>query len=123
VRGREFGCRTEPAIVEGADLLPDLLQRAGVGLNRAVWLMPTPEFQIRHYAGRKWVAAYLHDCPDPEAAFQNWMRRDVLFAEQVRDLAAVEGGRVLVVDGTVSVEEIARVVAGQLGLFCRRSAA
>lgn len=105
-----------PAIVEGADLLPDLLVRAGISLDRAVWLVPTPEFQTRHYAAREWVAEYLKGCADPKAAFRNWMRRDELFAEQVRGLAANVGGRVIVVDGTVSIEETLRVVVMHLGL-------
>jgi hypothetical protein len=113
----------QPTVVEGADLLPDLLKRAHVRLDRAVWLVPTPEFQIRHYAARNWVAAYLRDCADPEAAFRNWMRRDILFAQQVRDLAAAVGGRVFVVDGTVSIADTVRVVAGHLGLTHSRSAA
>lgn len=100
-----------PVIVEGADLLPDLLQRAGVDLERAVWLVPTAEFQMRHYAARDWVTGYLRDCADPEAAFRNWMRRDVLFAERVRELAATVGGRVIVVEGTVSIDDVARRVA------------
>jgi hypothetical protein len=105
-----------PSIVEGADLLPDLLLGAGISLDRAVWLVPTPEFQVRHYAAREWVAEYLKDCADPRAAFENWMRRDVLFAERVRALAANVGGRVIVVDGTVSIEETVRVVGARLGL-------
>jgi hypothetical protein len=112
----------EPAIVEGADLLPDLLQRAGVGMNRAVWLVPTPEFQIRHYAAREWVSEYLKDCADPQAAFRNWMCRDVLFAERIRDLATTVGGRVIVVDGTMSLEEVVRVVGEHLGLWGARPA-
>jgi hypothetical protein len=110
----------EPAIVEGADLLPDLLQVAGVDLDRAVWLVPTAEFQIRHYAAREWVAAYLQDCDDPEAAFRNWMRRDGLFAERVRGLAARVRGRVIVVDGTVSLEDISSAVAEGLSLAATR---
>jgi hypothetical protein len=106
----------EPAIVEGADLLPDLLHRAGVGLDRAVWLVPTPEFQLRHYAAREWVSEYLKDCADRSAAFRNWMCRDVLFAERVRDLAATVGGRVIVVDGTVSLAETVDRIAEHFGL-------
>jgi hypothetical protein len=51
------------------------------------------------------------------------MRRDILFAEHVRDLAAAVGARVLVVDETVSIAETARMVGEYLGLSCRRSAA
>jgi hypothetical protein len=113
----------EPAIVEGADLLPDLLEGAGVDLGRAVWLVPTAEFQIRHYALREWVTAYLRNCDDPEAAFRNWMRRDVLFAERVKELAATVGGRVIVVDGTMSLEDLTRAVAEHLNLSGTRSVA
>jgi hypothetical protein len=99
-----------PAIVEGADLLPDLLQRIGVPMDCAVWMVPTPDFQLRHYAMREWVPAYLQGCPDPEQAFHNWMRRDVLFAKHVRELAASVGGRVIVVESGESLEEAVGIV-------------
>jgi hypothetical protein len=47
-----------PAVVEGADLLPDLLEGVGVPMDRGVWMVPTPEFQLRHYATRERVPAY-----------------------------------------------------------------
>lgn len=90
-------------LVEGADLLPELL--CGVAPDRAVWIVPTPEFQLRHYAERDWVRPYLAGCPDPDAAFDNWMRRDVLFAGYVRTTAERFGGRVIVVDGSRSLDE------------------
>jgi hypothetical protein len=105
-----------PAVVEGADLLPDLLEGIGVPMDRAVWMVPTPAFQLRHYATREWVPAYLQDCADPERAFRNWMRRDVLFAEHVRELAGSVGGQVLVVDGVESLEEAVGLVERRFGL-------
>ncbi len=99
-----------PAIVEGADLLPDLLQRIDVPMDRAVWMVPTPDFQLRHYGMREWVPAYLRDCPDPEQAFQNWMRRDVLFGKHIGELAASVGGRVIVVENEESLEEAVGIV-------------
>jgi hypothetical protein len=100
----------EPMLVEGADLLPELLQEIAVPAYRAVWVVPTPDFQVRHYESRPWVADYLKDCADPARAFQNWMRRDMLFAEHVRTQAAALGGEVLVVDGSRPVTETARQV-------------
>jgi hypothetical protein len=44
------------------------------------------------------------------------MCRDVLFAERVRDLAATVGGRVIVVDGTVSLAETVDRIAEHFGL-------
>jgi hypothetical protein len=85
-------------------------------MDRAVWMVPTPEFQLLHYAGREWVPAYLQGCPDPARAFQNWMRRDALFGEQVAELAASVGGRVLVVDSVASLREAVGTVERHFGL-------
>lgn len=109
-----------PALVEGADLLPDLVRHLGVPMDRAVWMVPTPEFQRRHYAMREWVPAYLQGCADPERAFDNWMLRDVLFAEQVRELAEAAGGRVIVVDSAASLEAAVRTVERHFGLTAPR---
>lgn len=111
----EFGT-DEPLLVDGADLLPELLCGAGISLDRAIWIVPTPEFQLRHYSAREWVDAYLKDCPDPATAFENWMRRDMLFADHVRERALAGGGRVVIVDGSRSIEESARLVAAHFGL-------
>jgi hypothetical protein len=105
-----------PTVVEGADLLPDLLQQIGVPMDRAVWMVPTAQFQLRHYAMREWVPAYLEGCADPEQAFRNWMQRDVLFAQHIRELADDMGGRVIVVDSRESLEEAAGIVERHFGL-------
>jgi 2-phosphoglycerate kinase len=106
----------ERVLVEGADLLPDLLDARGVPMNNAIWIVPTPDFQLRYYAARDWVAEYVAECADPAQAFANWMRRDMLFADHVRAQAAVVGGRVVVVDGTRSIEQNARLVEHHFGL-------
>jgi hypothetical protein len=103
-------------LVEGADLLPVLLAGLGVPLDRSVWIVPTAGFQRRHYAGRSWVGPYLAGCPDPAAAFDGWMRRDILFARHVRETAEQLGGRVIVVDGEHTIEQTAAVVERHFGL-------
>jgi hypothetical protein len=72
-----------PVLVEGAGLLPELLQAIGVPTDRAIWLVPTPEFQLRYYSARDWVPDYLRQCADPRRAFDNWMQRDMLFARSI----------------------------------------
>ena len=85
-------------------------------MERAIWVVPTPDFQLSHYRRREWVAPYLKDCAHPARAFANWMRRDILFAEHVRQRAAELGGTVIVVDGSRSVEEIAGMVGDHFRL-------
>jgi hypothetical protein len=92
-----------------------------VPMSRAVWMVPTTAFQLRHYAMREWVPAYLQDCADPEQAFGNWMQRDVLFAEHVRKSAEEMGGRVLVVDSTESLEVAVGIVEWHFGLGTTRT--
>ena len=111
-----LGAVPDGALAEGADLLPELLAGAGVPPSRAVWVVPTPDFQRSHYAARPWVRPYLAGCPDPEPAFANWMERDVLFARHVRERAAAIGGAVIEVDGSRTVEQTARLVERHLGL-------
>jgi hypothetical protein len=103
-------------VVEGADLLPELLADHDVPMSQAIWVVPTPDFQLRHYRAREWAAAYVAECPDPAQAFANWMRRDMLFAEHVRAQASAVGGRVVVVDGGRSVAENLRLVERHFGL-------
>jgi hypothetical protein len=105
-----------PLLVEGADLLPSLLAGAGVPVDRSVWIVPTAEFQLRHYGERPWVGPYLASCPDPAAAFDSWMRRDILYARYVRLTAERLGGRVIVVDGEQTIEQTASVVEQHFGL-------
>lgn len=101
-----------PLVVAGTDLLPELLTGLGVPAERAVWIVPTPGFQLEYYAAREFVTAHLAGCPDPELSFANWMRRDMIFADYVRRTAGERDGAVLTVDGSVPAEKTADVVAG-----------
>jgi hypothetical protein len=112
----ELRAAPKPTVAEGADLLPELLQSAGIPFDRAVWLVPTPEFQLHHYGRRLWAQPYVADCPDPAAAFASWMRRDTLFADHVATETRRLGGRLLVVDGSRPADDLAAEVVRHFGL-------
>jgi len=102
----------EPKVIaEGADLLPELLERLEVPLDRAVWLVPTPDFQLKYYVARAWAREYVQECPNPAGAFHNWMQRDVLFAHYVAETAQAIGGKVICVNGERTIEQIADEVS------------
>ncbi|MEV8437319.1 hypothetical protein AB0425_08100 [Actinosynnema sp. NPDC051121] len=103
---RDVRAISGPVVVEGAALLPELVAGAGVPAARAVWLVPTPEFQVRHYERRTWARELLRDVPDPDRAFRRWMRRDARFAVVVAEQARALGYRVIVVDGSRSAAEV-----------------
>ena len=89
-------------IAEGAAYTPEVMRSqltAGY-----ITIIPTPEFQISRYRERPWVPKILAGCSDKAAAFENWMQRDILFAEQVKTECAALGVPCIVNDGSESIE-------------------
>ena len=102
----------QPVITEGAAFLPGLMQSIGVPADRYLSVTPTKDFQVSHYRQRPWVPYVLADCTDKERAFDNWMERDALFADAVRQQCRALGYASLVNDGSLPIEGmIARIAA------------
>lgn len=95
-------------VTEGAAFTPEIMKR--VEVSSYMCLVPTPEFQISHYKMREWV------CTDKESAFDNWMQRDVLFANQVRQTCNANGVTCFVNDGSKSPDEVYVAVIKALGI-------
>ncbi len=107
-----------PTITEGAALLPDLLHGLGAVQQQVLYLVPTWEFQIRHYKKRTCLlSAVLKDCRDPERAFRNWMKRDYYFGRRTAQRAAALGYAVWHVDGTRTMDETMDSAIGHFQLY------
>ncbi|MCL2852145.1 MAG: hypothetical protein FWE20_03795 [Defluviitaleaceae bacterium] len=105
-----------PIIAEGVAFLPALVNKIGVGKKYYVCMVPSREFQTRHYSERLLVDDYLSACSDKETAFQNWVERDALFALSALSQAKEIGYAALAVDGSESIDENFRFVVGVFGL-------
>ncbi len=103
-------------ITEGAAYLPKLMKAFGIPGNRYLSITPVSEFQIYHFRKRKFVPYVLRECRDQEAAFLNWMNRDILFAEDVRRQCREEGYVSITNDGSRKVEAMVELVARHFGL-------
>jgi len=108
--------KQKPLLVEGTALLPREVARVLPIRNQAVWLVPTDDFQREHYAKRDWVSGVVGQCDDSQAAFENWMKRDVQFARWIVTEAESLGCKVFVVDGRQTMAETAVEVAAHFGL-------
>jgi hypothetical protein len=87
----------QPAVlVEGPQVVPDLLPDGA----RALFLVPTPEFQRAKLSGRPMPSS------DPAQALANRLVKDRLYADRVAELARECGYTVILVDGTRSPEEV-----------------
>ena len=59
---------------------------------------------------------YLDGCSKKELAFENWMKRDYLFADSVLQEALQAGYSTLIVDGTKSIFENLKAIEDVFGL-------
>jgi 2-phosphoglycerate kinase len=99
-----------PVIAEGTALLPELI--APLQPRHALWMVPTADFQRERYAQRgAWVQAIVAQCAYPDQAWDNWMTRDAITAQQVTTQAQHLGYPVIVVDGQHTLAENAERVA------------
>jgi len=103
-------------VVEGAALMPGLLRSIAVPVAQAVWIVPTEQFQNLHYGDRAWARAAVSRLPDPLNAFSRWMQRDARFATRIAQQAGQLGYRVIVVDGSETVEQITAAVTDLMPL-------
>ena len=104
-----------PILVEGAACLPELVAQVGAA-QQALWFVPTPAFQRRHYSQRGFIQEILAQCRDPQQAWANWMSRDERFGRAVADAAVEREFVVAWVDGRRSIEELTALAAAQYGL-------
>ena len=103
-------------LVEGAGLLPHLIKSLEEPAVSYLCLTPTADFQKEHYKQREWVPYVLEGTSNPEQAFENWMQRDILFAQMVRKEAQKLGYPSLMTDGSRSEKETAEKIARLLKL-------
>ena len=99
-------------LVEGTALLPRHVANVLPQRSHAIWIIPTASFQREHYSKREWAREVVEKCADPEVAFQNWMERDIRFAEWIEAEVSTLHLKLLKIDGSrtiaASAEEVAR---------------
>lgn len=107
---------SQPLLVEGALLLPELVAPLLDDPSRAVWVVPSPAFQRQYYARRSFAREIVSQTSDPELAFDHWMERDIQFARLVLKQAQDFGFNTLVVDGQLTLAQNTALVEQFFGL-------
>jgi len=103
-------------ISEGAGYLPELMKQIAVCENKYVCITPTRDFQINRYSKRKWVHYVIEGCEDKQAAFENWMERDAMFALYVAKTAKNLGYKTFLTDIMCKPSNILYTVENVFGL-------
>ncbi|WP_430510173.1 hypothetical protein [Gottfriedia solisilvae] len=96
---------TSSIVVEGNQLLPSLVFPYLRKKQNAVWIIPTESFQKNHYKKREWLKDILESTDDPTVSFDNWMKRDALFAKYIYHEAKKLKLQTLLVDGSNNIDE------------------
>jgi len=106
-----FSLPKRPLLVEGTALLPREVASVLGRRTRAIWVVPTIDFQRAHYSERDWARSIAAQCSNPEVAFHNWMERDIRFAKWIEAEASALHLPLLKVDGDRTIKENAEAVA------------
>jgi 2-phosphoglycerate kinase len=105
-----------PVLAEGLSLLPRLVSPLLTRPDQAVWLVPTPEFRRFAFDSRGTTWSIPRRTSNPERALANMLIRDHLFSEEVVRQATALNLPVIILDGSLDVDEARSLVAGYLGL-------
>lgn len=110
-----------PVLAEGWGLRPELVAPLPDDPRRAVFLVPTEQFR-QQQIGTLPRAGQLQTLgvSDPERAQRNRVARDRILADDVIESAGRLGLRVIMVDGSLNVAEIADLVEEQFRPFVPR---
>ena len=100
-------------VAEGTPLFPWLVADRVAGPGHAVWLVPTPGFQRARLLERPRIA--FERTSDAERAFENRVRREIAVGELIERDARERGFRVISVDGSRGVHEVAAQVEEVFG--------
>ncbi len=103
-------------ITEGAAYLPKLMKKLSIPSDRYISLTPTKEFQIFHFSKRDFIPYILAECSDKEKAFNNWMDRDILFAQEVQKQCSEEHYVSLINNGEITIDEYVNKISKHFGL-------
>jgi hypothetical protein len=103
-------------LAEGPSLHPQLVAPVLTSRHQAVWLVPTEAFALASVARRDKLRGS-EGSSDPERYRRNVLERNRLFAGYIRREVAAQGGALIEVDGTQTVEEVAHRVAAHFAPY------
>ena len=109
--------RETRVIVEGFRALPHLVEPLLSGADRAVWLLPTPDFRQTVFERRGVSSSgFLAITTAPQRALRNLLERDRLFTDILREETERRRLPAVTVTATMTEDDLTRRVAEVLGL-------
>lgn len=92
-----------------------MIKKINISWNNYLFIIPTRNFQINHYSQREWIHYVLNECRDEKKAFDNWMDRDCLFADEINRQCIANGYLSYVNNDEMNIEALEKMVAVHFG--------
>ncbi len=108
--------RTKTVVAEGAGFMPKIMAQHNILLTRYICIVPDEKFQRKAFAKRVFPKLFLIGCKDKNAAYENWMKRDILFAKEMLQQAKLHGYSSILVNGEKSLAENYATVLSKFNL-------
>jgi hypothetical protein len=124
-RGEGFGLIVEDLqklppdqaiVVEGFNLLPELVKPLLSHANQGLWLIPTPEFRLAAFKSRGTLWSIAEKTSNPERALSNLLERDRLFTIRLQEVIEKVGVPSINVDNLMAEGDLEDRVATLFGL-------
>ena len=88
-----------PILVEGVDILPELIESGIVDVGHAIWIVSDEGFYREKQMGRKELFERVNECLDPKQALENYFSYDLALGRYIKDNAKRHGFNVIEVKG------------------------
>jgi len=124
-RGEGFGLIVEDLqklppdqaiVVEGFNLLPELVKPLLSHPSQGLWPIPTPEFRLAAFKSRGTLWSIAEKTSNPERALSNLLERDRLFTIRLQEVIEKVGVPSINVDNLMAEGDLEDRVATLFGL-------
>ena len=106
----------KPVLVEGINLLPNIIKEEIVNINHAVWLVADESFYIKHQMNRKELFERIKQCSNQEQALQNYMSNDLAFGKYILNETKRLGLNVIKTDNESDIKKNIELISRYFSL-------
>jgi 2-phosphoglycerate kinase len=106
----------KPILVEGINLLPQLIKDNIVNINHAVWLVADETFYKEHQMKRKELFERVKECYNQEQALQNYINDDLAFGKYILNDAKMLNFKVIEIGNESDITENMELISTYFNL-------
>ncbi|MDF2587576.1 MAG: hypothetical protein K0S41_1417 [Anaerocolumna sp.] len=107
----------KPILVEGVNLLPELIKDQLFDYGHTIWVVADEEFYKCHQMQRKELFDRINECSNPELALDNYMSYDLAFGKYIFNEAKRLDFKVITVNNENDIKDNVDLVTSYFNLM------